>query len=104
MADPFRHLLNSIAERVGRDKCDPFLRKIDPRLHLHQQAQQALANLVQFFGQPSSQLVQCHSHAGFGARLDQIHHRFRLGEVQSAIQECAFRKLPRGCQPRSASH
>ena len=65
MADPFRHLLNSIAERIGRDKGDPFLRKIDPRLHLHQQAQQTLANLAEFFGQPSSQLLQCHSHAGF---------------------------------------
>ena len=68
---------------------DVFLRKIDIRFHVRESFQQVVAELIDALGKFAGELFVGGGKAEFRAGMNQIRHRFGLGEVDAAIKKCA---------------
>ncbi len=81
---------------------DVFVGEINVRFDMSQRLHHFVAKLVDALGKFASELFVGRAQCEFSPRMNQIRDGFRLGEVNSAIQEGAPREFARFGEPRAA--
>ena len=80
------------------DKINFFFGEIKVRLHQHPQVDKGIFERIHFAGEHAGKRLGGTAGSGFGAGINQIGNRFRLGEVDFAVQKSTFGKFPGACQ------
>ena len=95
-----RQIIDPLQQRLATLRINPLLRKIDERFEVSDRGQQFLAQTLDHPAQPSFQLPRRGPRGRFTARIDQVHHRFGLGQIHLAVEEGTLREFARRGRPR----